>query len=106
MSLASWLHLLLHGLVPLAVALIFFRTRWRQAFVWMLAGWLIDADHLLAEPVYAPNRCSIGFHPLHTLPAIAVYGSLSLIPQTRLLGLGLAIHIALDTADCARMRTT
>lgn len=105
MSLASALHIALHLIVPLAVALLFFRARWGSAWMWMLAGWLIDADHLLADPVYAPDRCSIGFHPLHTAPAIAVYGAMSLIPQTRLLGIGLGIHIGLDAADCVRTRT-
>ena len=37
-------------------------------------GWLIDLDHLLADPVYAPDRCSIGFHPLHTAPAVVLLG--------------------------------
>ena len=66
-------------------------------------GWVIDADHLLAKPIYVPNRCSIGFHPLHTTPAILIYGALLVAPPTRLLGLGLSLHIALDAADCARM---
>lgn len=104
MSVGPIVHVLLHVLVPLAVALVFFRSRWRHALLLMLCGWLIDVDHLLAEPVYSPNRCSIGFHPLHTAPAIAGYGALLLVPQTRLLGLGLVIHIGLDAADCVRMQ--
>ena len=49
----------------------------RRAWGLLLLGWLIDIDHLLADPIYAPGRCSIGFHPLHTAPAIAVYGALA-----------------------------
>jgi len=56
--------------------------------------------HLLADPIYAPNRCSIGFHPLHTAPAIAVYAGLCVPKKTRLFGIGLIIHIVLDAIDC------
>ena len=97
------LHLLLHVLVPLAVARIVWPEHWRRAAIWMLAGWLIDIDHLLADPVYAPGRCSIGFHPLHTAPAIAAYGVLVLPRRTRLFGIGLLVHIALDAIDCIWM---
>lgn len=96
-------HLLLHALVPLAIALAWFRKRWWQAWLWMLAGWLIDVDHLLADPVYAPGRCSIGFHPLHTAPAIGIYALLCVPRRTRLLGIGLVIHIVLDWIDCLMM---
>ena len=94
-------HLLLHVAVPGAVAWSFFRARWRRVWLVLLAGWLIDVDHLLARPMYDPDRCSIGFHPLHTAPAIAVYVMLLVPRPTRLLALGLLIHIALDAADCA-----
>ena len=94
------IHLALHVLLPLAVAASFFRNRWRSAFVWMMAGLLIDLDHLLATPVYDPLRCSIGFHPLHTWPAMILYLALLAVPRTRLLGIGLVIHIVLDSLDC------
>ena len=94
------IHLALHVLLPLAVAATFFRSRWRSAFLWMMAGMVIDLDHLLATPIYDPLRCSIGFHPLHRLPAIALYLVLLAFPKTRLLGIGLVIHIALDAMDC------
>jgi hypothetical protein len=97
------IHLLLHVVVPAAVALIWYRERWWRAWLWLLAGWLIDLDHLLADPIYMPGRCSIGFHPLHTMPAIFVYALLCLRHRTRLLGLGLLIHISLDAIDCLMM---
>ena len=66
----------------------------------MLSTMLVDLDHLLADPVYDPQRCGIGFHPLHSYPAIAAY-ALFLIPrQTRVVALGLVIHMALDALDC------
>lgn len=69
----------------------------------MMCAMLIDLDHLLADPIFDPNRCSIGFHPLHQTPAIVVYGLLLLIPKTRILAIGLLIHIALDGIDCGLM---
>lgn len=93
-------HLVLHAAVPAAIAFIWYRKRFTSAWLWMLAGWLIDIDHLLADPIYASGRCSIGFHPLHTTPAIAVYVLLLAHPRTRLLGIGLLVHIALDGIDC------
>ena len=66
----------------------------------MMAAMLIDVDHLLAVPVYDPNRCSLGFHPLHGILPIALYAALCLHRRTRLVGLGLVIHIALDAIDC------
>lgn len=66
----------------------------------MISGMLIDLDHLLATPIFSPNRCSINFHPLHSYYAIVLY-CLLLIPQkTRLIGLGLTIHILADSVDC------
>ena len=99
----SIVHLALHLAVPLAIALAFFRARWRSAFLIMLATMLVDLDHLLATPLYDPNRCSIGFHPLHTWPAMIVYVGLLIPKRTRLIGLGLAIHMALDGIDCVWM---
>lgn len=94
------LHLVLHVAVPGLVAGLFFRDRWMTAWGVMLLTMLVDLDHLLADPIYDPERCSIGFHPLHTLPAIALWALLALPKMTRLVGLGLLIHMALDGLDC------
>lgn len=99
-------HLLLHLLVPAAVARLWFRDRWRRAWLIMLLAMLVDLDHLLADPLYDPDRCSIGYHPLHTAPAVAAYALLALWPTTRLLAVGLLLHMALDAVDCAWMRWT
>lgn len=61
---------------------------------------LVDLDHLLANPIYDPTRCSMGFHPLHTELPLIIYMVLSFFPKTRLIGLGLLIHMALDSIDC------
>lgn len=104
MSAAAVLHLVLHALVPLAVARLGFGADWKRAWALMLLGWVIDVDHLLADPIYSPDeRCSLGFHPLHTVPAIGAYAALLVPPRTRLVAIGLLIHIALDGVDCLRM---
>ncbi|NNF58974.1 MAG: hypothetical protein HKN04_12135 [Rhodothermaceae bacterium] len=94
------LHLVLHAVVPGLVAVLFFRDRWKAAWGVMLATMLVDLDHLLADPIYDPARCSLGFHPLHTAPAIALWAALALSEKTRLVGLGLLIHMGLDGLDC------
>lgn len=93
-------HLGLHFLVPAVFAGVFYRHNWLVAFLVMVATMLVDIDHLLADPIYDPNRCSIGFHPLHQLPFIAVYLALCFVHKWRLIGLGLSIHMALDALDC------
>ena len=101
MTWLSLLHLALHAAVPGAVALLWFRPNWKKALLVMLSTMLVDLDHLLADPIYDPNRCGIGFQPLHSYPAIAAY-ALLLIPRAmRLIALGLVIHMVLDGLDCA-----
>jgi hypothetical protein len=94
------LHLLLHIAVPGLVAALLFRPQWARAWAVMLATMIVDVDHFLATPVFDPARCSIGYHPLHTVPAIAMYVALLLPKPTRLIGVGLLLHMALDGADC------
>ncbi len=87
-------------MIPLLVALLFFKKQWKQSFLIMIAAMIIDVDHLLAVPVYDPTRCSIGFHPLHGLIPICIYCVLCFIPKCRLIGIGLVIHMVLDFLDC------
>lgn len=88
-----------------------------MVFVILIATMVVDVDHLFATPIYDPARCSIGFHPLHTWPVIVIYGMMFILPfffksdgeegvlitkrkGIQLIGLGLLIHMALDTLDC------
>ena len=64
---------------------------------------LVDLDHFFADPLYDPNRCSIGTHPLHYEPVFLVYFLMLFIPKLGLIGLGLLIHMALDGLDCKMM---
>lgn len=111
------LHIILHFVVPILVAFTFYHGRRGKAALVMIATMLVDLDHLLADPIYDPERCSIGFHPLHTAPAIVFYVVIFLLPLIlrrrredgnlkpavdflHLAGLGLMIHMALDGIDC------
>ena len=66
----------------------------------MMLTLLVDLDHVLATPIYDATRCSIGFHPLHTIIPIVIYLVACFIPKTRLIGIGLIIHMMLDSIDC------
>jgi len=97
-------HLILHVLVPYLAARLVFPDRWKRAWIVMVAAMIIDVDHLLADPLYDPDRCGIGIHPLHTQWAVLIYSVLAVIPVTRIFGFGLLIHIALDALDCVWIR--
>jgi len=93
-------HLALHFTVPLLVAFLFFRENLKLSYLAMILTMLVDLDHLLASPIYDANRCSIGFHPLHQYWFIAIYLVMSFFSKTRLIGVGLIIHMSLDALDC------
>jgi len=97
------LHIVLHFIIPAIVARIGFRDRWRSAYLIMMATMVVDLDHLLADPFYDPNRCSIGFHPMHGTVPIVIYIAMCAVPKLRLVGLGLVIHMLLDGLDCVVM---
>jgi hypothetical protein len=100
----SYLHLALHLFVPAIIAAIFFREKFLAAWITMTASMLVDLDHLLADPVYDPGRCSIGFHPLHQYPAITAYGILLIWQKLRVVAIGLLTHMVLDGVDCVWMQ--
>ncbi len=96
-------HYALHFLLPLVIGLVFFRNRWKQVTLILLATMLIDLDHLFATPIFDPNRCSIGFHPMHNYVAIGLYFVVLAFKEARIFGLGLLLHIATDLLDCLWM---
>ncbi len=69
----------------------------------MIATMLVDVDHLLASPVFAPNRCSIDFHILHSYYAIGVYLALLYFKKLRIIAIGLLFHMVTDFIDCLWM---
>lgn len=94
------LHYGMHYLLPFAIAYFFFRKHFWKASLIMLLANLIDLDHLLANPIFDPNRCSIGFHFFHSYIAIIIYVLLLLIPKIRIVAIGLLLHVITDFVDC------
>ncbi|ALM07502.1 membrane protein [Sediminicola sp. YIK13] len=97
------MHYGIHFLVPLAIGLYFYKDNRFWAVLILLAGILIDLDHLVASPIFDSTRCSVGFHPLHSYWAIMLYIGFLFFKKTRIVGLALCIHIIADTADCLLM---
>jgi len=100
MLIQTIVHYGLHFLFPGLIAWVFFRKQWKKAWFIMLVTMLIDLDHLLATPIFDPNRCSINFHPLHSYYAIVVYVGLLFYKKTRIIAIGLILHILTDWQDC------
>jgi hypothetical protein len=88
---------------PALVAWYFFRPGWKKVYLIFLLTMLVDLDHLLANPIFNPSRCSIGFHPLHSNIAILIYSILLFIPKTRIIAVGLLMHMITDFIDCQFM---
>ena len=78
------------------VAKICWRENWVRLFIIMMWTITVDLDHLLSNPIFDPNRCSLGFHTLHSWPAILVYLAGLLTPLVRIVASGLLIHMVLD----------
>lgn len=68
---------------------------------------LVDLDHLLANPIFQMDRCSINFHPLHSYYAMIVYvGLLFLRKPLNIIGVGLLFHMLTDLIDCLMTYST
>ena len=98
------LHYGMHFILPFAIAFIFFKEDFWKASIIILLANLIDIDHLLANPILDSNRCSIGFHPLHSYYAIVIYLVLLANKKFRIIALGLLLHILVDFSDCLLMK--
>lgn len=61
---------------------------------------LIDLDHLLANPIYDPARCSINFHPLHSWFVFPLYIGGLFSKKYQYLFAGIILHLGLDYLDC------
>ncbi len=98
------IHYFLHLVAPGIIAYVFFKKEWKKAYVILLLTMLVDLDHLLANPIFQANRCSINFHPLHTHYAMAVYVVLLFFRKPfRIIGIGLLFHMLTDFIDCLMM---
>ena len=59
----SIIHMIFHFLVPFMVAKAAWKENWLRPFMIMVLTMAVDLDHLLADPIFDPNRCGLGFHP-------------------------------------------
>lgn len=100
MNVAFFIHYGLHFIFPAGIAYLFFRNHWKKVYLIFIATMLVDLDHLLATPIFDPNRCSIGFHPLHSYIAIGGYIIGSFFKPTRIVAIGLLLHMFADLVDC------
>ena len=100
--LKPFVHYFLHFVFPAFFAFIFYRKEWKKVYLLLLSTMLVDLDHLLATPIFDPNRCSIGFHPLHSYYAIIIYilGLFFLKGNYRIIAIGLLFHMFTDWQDC------
>ena len=94
------IHIILHVIFPGIIAFIFFKNIWKKAWILMMLTMLIDLDHLLAMPIFDPDRCSINYHPLHTYFAGIGYILLLFFNKTRIIAIGLIFHLFTDAIDC------
>ena len=96
------IHYSFHLLVPFVLAKLFWKGNWWKAGLIMVGTIVIDLDHLLADPIFDPGRCGIGFHPLHTLWAGIAYGGLLAVPswKIRAVAIGCLWHLCTDAIDC------
>jgi hypothetical protein len=96
-----FIHYFLHFGFPLVIAFLFFKNDWKKVYLILLATMLVDLDHLAATPIFQANRCSIGFHFLHTWYAMVVYFVLIFFPRPyKIVGIGLLFHMLTDFIDC------
>jgi hypothetical protein len=49
-------HIALHFLLPALAVQLFFKPEWKLSYLLMMSTMLVDLDHLLANPIYDPDR--------------------------------------------------
>ena len=119
------IHYFLHLIFPGIIAWFFFREHWKKAYLIMLATMLVDLDHVFVcthmfpetggfqfvsishfyqcDLIFVHDRCSIGFHPLHSYLAIGIYILMLFVKRLRWVALGLVLHMLTDFQDCLWM---
>lgn len=99
-----FIHYSLHLAFPLFVAFVFFKKEWKKVYLILIMTILVDLDHLVAEPIFQADRCSINFHFLHTYHAMFIYVVLLFFRKPfNLIGIGLLFHMFTDCIDCLMM---
>ena len=100
MTLKFLIHYGLHFIFPAIIAFLFFKNNWKKVYLIFIATMFVDIDHLLATPIFDSNRCSIGYHPLHSYFALVIYFIGTLFKKTRIISIGLLLHMLADFVDC------
>lgn len=104
--LQSIVHYTLHFLAIGAIAYWYDKKYWKRNWLILTATMLVDLDHVFANPLFDPNRCGIGFHPLHS--EIAIFGYILGVflmkhKIIKLIFIGLLFHMITDFIDCLWM---
>jgi hypothetical protein len=104
--LQSIVHYSLHFLAIGAIAYWYDKEQWKRNWLILVLTMLVDLDHVFATPLFDPNRCGIGYHPLHSEIAILGYILGVLLIKNKLFKLifiGLLFHMITDSIDCIWM---
>ena len=99
-------HYSLHFLVIGAIAYWYDKKHWKRNWLILLSTMLVDLDHLLADPIFHPGRCSVGYHILHSEYVIPIYflGAAFLKRSVlKVIFIGLSFHMFTDFTDCVWM---
>ena len=94
------IHYGFHFVIPVLFARFIYSKSWKKASIILISTMAVDLDHLFADPIFDPNRCSINFHILHQYWAITLYFILLFFKKTRLIAIGLLFHMFTDSLDC------
>jgi hypothetical protein len=94
------IHYGLHFIFPAIAAYLLYKNKWKAIYLVFIATMFVDLDHLLANPIFEANRCSINFHPFHTYIAIGFYVLGVFFKKTRVICIGLLLHMLADSVDC------
>ena len=98
------IHYSLHLFAPLLISLLFFKKKWQKTYLILLSTMIVDLDHLISNPIFQADRCSINFHPLHTYYAIIIYALMIFCRKPfNIIGIGLILHMTTDLIDCLIM---
>ncbi|WP_417885881.1 DUF6122 family protein [Zunongwangia sp.] len=101
--LQSIFHYSLHFLAVGIIAYFYDKKNWKKNWLLLIATMLVDIDHVFATPLFDAYRCSIGYHPLHSIYAIICYilGAIFLKKGIfKLICIGLCFHMLTDFIDC------
>lgn len=96
-------HYFLHFGFIFLIAYLIDKNNIKQVYLILLASMLVDLDHLLADPIFDPKRCSINFHLLHTYWAWALYLLVAFLAKNKMIktfAIGLSFHLFTDAIDC------